>query len=326
MKIAVTGANGHVGINLCKSLLNKNHQVRALIHQNSLGIKNIPVEIVRGNILDLSSVQQFLKDVDVVFHLAARISITGDHDGMVMRINTEGTQNVLTGALESGVKRFIHFSSIHAFQQGPHDLTLDESRPLVDHVGFAYDRSKANGERAVYEAVKKGLDAVILSPTAIIGPADFQPSLTGKAVVDLYNHKIPALVPGGYDWVDVRDVITGAISAMEKGRSGEKYLLSGHWHSLKELSALIQEHSHRKIVDTILPVWLARIGLPFISLYSSWSRTQPLYTRESLTIIQEGSRMISNAKARKELGFDPRPLTDTIRDLMGWFREHGNIK
>jgi len=325
MKIAVTGANGHVGMNLCQSLLERNHQVRALIHQNTLAIKNIPVEIVRGDVLDGSSVHTFLKDVDVVFHLAARISITGDPDGMVNRINTEGTRNVLGAALESGVKRLIHFSSIHAFQQRPFDRTLDETRPLVDHVGFAYDRSKAEGERAVNEAVKKGLDAVILSPTAIIGPADFQPSLTGKAVVDLYRHKIPALVPGGYDWVDVRDVVTGAIRAMENGRKGEKYLLSGHWHSLKELSALIQEHSHRKIVDTVLPVWLARVGLPFISLYSKWSRTKPLYTRESLTIIQEGSRLISNAKARKELGFDPRPLTDTIRDLMAWFMEHGKI-
>ncbi|MCK9422047.1 MAG: NAD-dependent epimerase/dehydratase family protein [Bacteroidales bacterium] len=325
MRIAVTGANGHVGINLCKSLLGFGHQVNALFHRNSRGIKEIPVNLFKGDILDYQSIKLLLENVDVVFHLAARISITGDPDGMVTRINTEGTHNILNLALECGVKRFIHFSSIHAFQQQPKDKSLDESRPLVSQGGFAYDRSKATGERAVIEAVKNGLDAVILSPTAIIGPVDPQPSLTGKAIIDLYNHKIPSLVPGGYDWVDVRDVVSAAITAMDKGRTGEKYLLSGQWHSLKEFSTLIQEYSGRKIVGTILPLWLARFGLPFISIYSKMSRTEPLYTNESLTIITEGSRMISNAKACKELDFNPRPLSDTIRDMIDWLKESGNI-
>lgn len=325
MRIAVTGANGHVGINLCKSLLEIGHQVNALSHQNTRGIKGIPVNLFSGDILDSQSIKLFLEDVDVVFHLAARISITGDQDGIVMRTNAEGTHNILNLALESGVKRFIHFSSIHAFQQQPKDKSLDESRPLVGQGGFAYDRSKATGERAVIEAVRNGLDAVILSPTAIIGPADPQPSLIGKAIIDLYNHKIPSLVPGGYDWVDVRDVVSAAITAMDKGRTGEKYLISGHWHSLKEFSALIQEHSRRKIVNAILPLWLARFGLPFISIYSKLSRTEPLYTSESLTIITEGSRMINNAKACKELDFNPRPLSDSIRDMLIWLKENGNI-
>jgi dihydroflavonol-4-reductase len=185
--------------------------------------------------------------------------------------------------------------------------------------------SKASGERAVNEAINNGLDAVILSPTAIIGPADPEPSLTGKAIVDLYNHKIPSLVPGGYDWVDVRDVVSAAIVAMEKGRKGEKYLLSGHWHSLKELSAILQEQAGKKIVDTILPFWVARVGLPFISLYSILTRQEPLYTRDSLTIIHDGNRMINNSKARKELNFNPRSFSVTIRDMLLWFKEHKYI-
>ena len=326
MKIAVTGASGHVGVNLCKSLLDQGHQVKALTHHNIQGINKIPVHTVRGDVLDKKSLRPLLEDVEVVFHLAAKISITGDRDGMVQRINAEGTRNLLSAAIDLRVKRFIHFSSIHAFQQHPQHLPLDETRPLVELEGFAYDRSKAAGERAVMDAVKNGFDALVLSPTAIIGPADPEPSLIGTAVVDIYNHKIPSLVPGGYDWVDVRDVVGAAITAIDKGRTGEKYLLSGHWHSLQEFSGLIQLHSGRKTVNTVLPMWIARFGLPFITLYSQFSGTKPLYTSESLTIITEGNRMISNIKARNELNFNPRPLTDTINDFLIWLKANAYIQ
>jgi dihydroflavonol-4-reductase len=326
MKIAVTGANGHVGVNLCKALLEQGHQVKALIHNNNQGLKFIPVTIIKGDLLDKSSLITLLKDADIVFHLAAKISINGDPDGIVARTNFDGTKNMLSAAMECKVKRFIHFSSIHAFQQQPQHEALDETRPIVVDEGFAYDRSKAAGERAVMEAVRNGLDAFVLSPTAIIGPADPEPSLTGNAIIDIYNHKIPSLVPGGYDWVDVRDVVSAAITAIGKGRTGEKYLLSGHWHSLQDFSGLIQMHTGRKTVNMVLPMWIARIGLPFITLYSKISGAKPLYTSESLTIISEGNRFINNDKARRELDHNPRPLTDTIKDLLTWLKDNGYIR
>ena len=324
MKIAVTGANGHVGINLCKELAVRGHQVNALTHSQE--VRQLPVNMIQGNLLEKDSLKPLLENVEIVFHLAAKISIVGDPDGMVARINTEGTRNILAAARESGIRRLIHFSSIHAFQQHPQNQTLDETRPIVDKEGFAYDRSKAAGERAVMQAAAEGLDALVLSPTAIIGPADPEPSLIGNAVIDIYNKKIPSLVPGGYDWVDVRDIVEAAINAIELGRTGEKYLLSGHWHSLKEFSALIGELSGRKTVSGEVPIWLARVGLPFIQAYSLVSGTKPLYTSESLTIISEGSRMISNAKARKELQFNPRALRDTLSDLLSWLKLTGQIK
>ena len=326
MKIAVTGANGHVGVNLCKALLEQGHKVKALTHQHTNGLHHIPVTLIKGDVLDKESLKPLLTDIDVVFHLAARISITGDRDGMVSRINTEGTRNMVAVAKEYGIKRFIHFSSIHAFKQQPLSQPLDETRPLVENEGFSYDRSKAAGERAVMEAVINGFPALVLSPTAIIGPADPEPSLTGNAVIDIYNRKIPSLVPGGYDWVDVRDIVAAAISAIDRGRIGEKYLLSGHWHSLQEFSGLIGTHSGRKTVNTILPMWIARFGLPYIALFSKLSGTKPLYTSESLTIITEGNRMINNAKARTELNFNPRPLAETIEDFLRWLKENGKAQ
>ncbi len=325
MKIAVTGANGHVGSNLCKALLKKGYQVRALTHTHNKAIKDLPVELVKGDILDKESLKFFMQDIDYCFHLAAYISIKGDPDGMVWKINAEGTKNIVEVAQEQNTKRFIHFSSIHAFQQYPLNELLDETRPIVGSEGFAYDRSKAEGERAVHQAAANGLNAVILCPTAIIGPDDPEPGLIGKALLELYHNQIPALVPGGYNWVDVRDVVQGAISAMTMGKSGEKYLLSGTWHSLSELSQMVAKATGAKTPRTVMPMWVAKVGLPFITLYSNIAGVEPLYTKESLQIISEGSRLITNAKAKRELNFSSRDLEETIRDAFSWFREHGYI-
>ena len=159
---------------------------------------------------------------------------------------------------------------------------LMRHRPLVNNDGFAYDRSKAEGERIVREASKNGLDAVILNPTAILGPDDPQPSLTGKAVLQLYYRKVPSLVPGGYNWVDVRDVVQGAIAALERGRKGEKYLLSGTYCSLPDLSKLISTIGECKDPWDCYSFLACTCGLPFITAYSRISGTEPLYTRESL--------------------------------------------
>jgi len=325
MIIAITGANGHVGVNLCKSLLELGHEVRALVHKNAEGLEKSDVKIFKGDLLDKESLRPFLNGADVVFHLAAKISITGDSQGSVRAINTEGTRSMVELSREYNVKRFIHFSSIHAFRQEPHDKVLDENRPLVGDEAFAYDRSKADGERIVMNAAKEGFYAFVLSPTAIIGPMDYEPSLMGKALLQLYHHQIPALVPGGYNWVDVRDIVQGAIQSIEKGRKGEKYLLAGHWHSLPEVARLIEKYTGKKIVNTVMPFWLAWIGLPFITLYSRMSKRIPLYTSESLKIIIRGSKQISHEKAEKELGFNPRSIDETIKDVMKWFEINGYL-
>ena len=326
MNIAVTGANGHVGINLCLALQEKGHYVRALNHKNDFGLKHINVESFKGDLLNTDSLRSFLVDIEVVVHLAAKISIKGDPDGSVQKINVEGTRNILDLAIKSGIKRFIHFSSIHAFQQEPLDEVLDEMRPTVNSGAFSYDRSKAEAEKIVLASAKNGFDTIVLCPTAIIGPVDYEPSLTGKAMLELYNHQIPALVPGGYNWVDVRDVVDGCIAAIEKGRSGEKYLLSGQWRSLKDVATLITKHTGMKTTSVVMPFWIAQVGLPFITAFSKITGSEPIYTKESLQIIKNGNRNISNAKARSELGFNPRNLDDTIKDLFIWYRENDFVK
>lgn len=326
MIIAVTGANGHVGVNLCKRLLELGHDVRAFTHRHSSALKDIHPVLIQGDLLEPETIRPLVKGAEVVFHLAARISIAGDPDGDVYRLNAEGTRNILQAAREAGVRKFIHFSSIHAIRQKPLNELLDEERELVREDGFAYDRSKADGERTVLKAAREeGFDAVVLSPTAIIGPMDPEPGLLGQAFLQLYHGKIPALVPGGYDMIDVRDLVEAAISAIDRGRKGEKYMISGKWHSIGEIARIIERHTGRRLVKTEMPFWIATIGLPFILAYSKISGSVPLYTRESLIIIRTASRKISSAKAQRELGFRPRPVEATVTDLFDWFKGAGYL-
>lgn len=325
MKIAITGGSGHVGANLIRELVNKGHNIKSMYYNDDRAFYGLDVTPVKGNLLDPVSVNELIKGSEVVFHLAAQISITGDKDGQVFKINTEGTRNVCQACVDNNVGRLVHFSSIHAYNAKPFEAVLDESRKMVDETAFRYDFSKCVGENIVMDFASKGLDAVVLNPTSIIGPWDYKPSLMGQVFIKLYNRSLPALVKGGYDFVDVRDVAHAAILALEKGRKGEKYIISGTWKHISELAFLVEETTGKKSPRYTAPNWLAMTGLPFLNLYASLGHKQPLYTRESLDVLKNAHKNIDNKKARNELGFEPRPLRETIKDIYTWFKEHQYI-
>jgi dihydroflavonol-4-reductase len=288
-------------------------------------LAGLDVEKAQGDVLQPETLREAFEGADVVFHLAARISIEGDPDGQVRAINVEGTRNVVEACLGAGVQRLIHFSSFHAFEQAPFDQELTEDRPPVSESAFPYDRSKVEGEREVLAGIEQGLPAVILNPTAIMGPYDYGPSLMGEALLDLYGGKLPAMVPGGSDWVDVRDVAAAAIASVERGRSGERYLLSGRWTTVAELASLAAQMTGRRAPRLTTPLWLARAGVPVMHLFGRVSGKRPLYTHESLDRLVRSSRSVSHAKASRELGFEPRPLETTLEDTYHWFRSVGRI-
>jgi dihydroflavonol-4-reductase len=325
MKVGVTGASGHIGAHLTRALLNKEYSVRVLEHHDSRAIKGLDVDIVRGSLDDQKSLDHFCQGLDVVFHLAARISIGSNSFDSLYKVNVEGTKRVMTSCKKAGVKRFIYFSSIHALEHQPLNLPMDESRPLVKDSPQAYERTKSISTEWVLSQKTNHFEVIILNPTAVLGPLDHKPSLTGKLLIKMVRGKIPGLIPGGYNWVDVRDVAGAASNVVFKGKSGEKYILSGNWHSLKEYAEILQKVSGRKITKIVLPFWLARVGVPFIHIWSVIIGQQPLYTNESLDIVSEGNKNILNAKARKELGFHPRPLAETLRDSYIWFKENNYI-
>jgi dihydroflavonol-4-reductase len=326
LKVAVTGASGHVGSNLIRALIKQGHHVKALFYKDSRGFNGLEIETIKGDLMDKNSLHQLFDDCEIVFHLAAQISISGDKSGHVFNTNVKGTENVVNVCKDIGIKRLIHFSSIHALSQFPLNQVLDESRFMVKDSKLKYDYSKALSELVVLDAVKDGLDAVILNPTSIVGPYDFKPSLVGSAILRIFNRQLPALVPGGYDWVDVRDVADAAISAMNMGRSGERYIISGGWKSLLELGNIIKNQIHIEPPKVFLPTWIAYLGLPFLNVFAHLTKSSALYTKDSLYILGHNNKLISNAKACKELNYHPRPIETTLLDSYNWFKENNYLK
>lgn len=322
MKIAITGASGHVGANLTRLLIKQGHDLKVLYYKDNTAFSNLAVESIKGDILDTNSINKLIAGSEYVIHLAAFISITGDKNGKVFNINTQGTQNICEACIKYNIKRLIHFSSIHSFKAEPFDAILDETRESVGRKALAYDISKAKAESIVKEYVKKGLNAVILNPTSIIGPYDFKPSLMGSVLLKLFKGQLPALVSGGYDFVDVRDVAMAALLAIEKGRNGENYLLSGTWKKISELAAIAENISGVSAPRFTCPHWLAIISLPFLNLHARAKSSQPLYTKESLDVLRKAHRNISSQKATTELGFQSRPLEETIKDTLDWFTQN----
>jgi dihydroflavonol-4-reductase len=322
--VVVTGASGHVGANLVRQLLAAGRGVRVLAYGDTRSLEGLAVERVAGDVLDEGSLALAFRGAGAVYHLAAVVSIVGPQRGRVEAVNVGGTRNVVRACLAEGVGRLVHFSSIHAFSQLPLDVPLDESRGLSDAtLAPAYDQSKARAEREVLAGVERGLEAVILNPTAVLGPFDFEPSRMGSVLRDLRSGALPALVAGGFDWVDARDVSAAAIVAEERGRCGERYLLSGTYLSVAGLAALVAEVSGTRSPRLILPQWLLRGFAPLAELWSGISGSAPRLTRDSLTALRTGHPLIRHDKASAELGFTPRPLRTTIEDTLRWFSESG---
>jgi dihydroflavonol-4-reductase len=325
MITVVTGASGHIGANLIRALLARGRKVRALHHVSRQAIENLEVEIVSGDVCHPASLHEAFKGADVVYHLAARISLNMNDYPVLEPINVAGTQNVVQACLDCGVRRLVHFSSIHAFIQESIGKPIDESCPLVEPRNCPpYDRSKAAGEKEVQAAISKGLDAIIISPTAVIGPYDYEPSFLGEALLNLAKDKMPALVGGGFDWVDVRDVVQGAMVAEKIAPAGAKYVLSGHFASVQDLAIMVEKITGTPAPKLVMPRWLAFVGAPFLAGFAQLTGQRPLYTSASIRALRTGQN-VSHAKAARELEYKPRPLRETIADTVKWFRANGYL-
>jgi len=325
-KIGITGANGHVGANLVRRLLKEEYEIRVMQYHDHEAFDGLPVEVVKGDLNNVASLEAFCKQLDVVIHLAAKISIGSNSYERLTHVNIEGTKNLVAEAKKSGVKRFIHFSSIHSLSHHPLDVEMDESRSLSTASPIAYEKTKSIADEWVMKQHADNFDVIVINPTAIVGPYDYKPSLIGSLIIQLYKGIMPALIPGGYDFVDVRDVCDAVCNAVYQGRGGERYILSGTWKSLSDFAKLLGAVTDKKIEKVIMPLWVARIGLPFIYMHSKLTGQQPLYTSQSLTILQEGNKNICHDKAKKELGFVARPLAESLKDTFNWLKENNYLK
>jgi len=318
--ILVTGAAGHIGNVLVRELVNDGNDVRALIlpGEDAASLEGLSVEIAEGNVLDPQSLDKAMRGVDLVFHLAGIISIMPGQDEVMRRVNVDGTRNVLAAAQKAQVKRLVYTSSIHALSRDWKGK-IDETVPFdPDNQAGGYDRSKAQASLAVMEAVKQGLNAVIVCPTGVVGPYDYRGSEMGDLLHSWLRLRPHFLIEGAYDFVDVRDVARGQILACQHGKTGEVYILSGGRVRLMEMKQMVQDVLGKHSMTIKIPTWLAKFASLFTPLYYKLSRQVPKFTGYSLETVQSNSD-ISNQKAKKELGYSPRDLMTTIGDTVRWW-------
>ena len=317
--ILVTGAAGHIGNVLVRELLSEDRSVRALIlpGEDISSLAGLDIEFEEGNVLDTLSLDRAMEGIDIVFHLAGVISIMPGHNEWMRKVNVDGTRNVLQAAKKAGVSRLVYTSSIHALSRNWKG-NIDERVPFdPNNPAGGYDRTKAVASLAVLEAVKDGLDAVIVCPTGVIGPHDYRGSEMGDLLMDWLRKKLHFLVKGAYDFVDVRDVARGHILACDRGQTGEVYILSGWQIKVLELKKLVQEALGQRIIAVTVPMWMAKIGAKITPLYYRLTKKTPKFTNYSLETLQSNSN-VSCGKAKRELGYTTRNLTTTIKDTIRW--------
>ena len=330
--VGVTGASGHIGNVICRQLLEKGYRVKALYRTDRRSLADLEgkseIKLIQGDVLNPDDLAGFVGDCDVIINSAAYITIAGDPTGMVHKTNTQGPENLVKACRTAGaLKKIIHISSTHAVMEIPHNTPFDETRPYKQKGAFAYDYSKACGEQVIMDAIRsKFIEGCILRPSSVIGPFDFKPSEMGKAFLNFYNQTVPILPPGGYNFVDVRDVAGTIINAMDKGANGEIYLLSGRYHTIRELSRVIHKVTGRRVPSMAMPFWLMYILLPLVKLHGRIMKAAPVFTHEAIYALKHGHPGMVNRKAAEALGHTCRPLEDSVRDFYEWNRTNKIIQ
>ena len=329
MPIFVTGGTGFLGVNLVRLLVGRGHRVRLLARPNCnrLGLDSDLIEFSSGDVTDAESVRAAMRGCDQVYHLAAWVQISPWGSGAARRTNVEGTRNVCSAALALGVRRVVHTSSIATVAAGSFDKPADETAAWnlrTDHI--PYYRSKREAERVVLEHVDRGLDAVIVNPTYLVGPWDVKPS-AGRMLILVAKRRIRFYPSrGGINYVDVRQAATGHLLAMDRGRAGERYLLGGENLSYRSFAGR---------VAAIAGVPAPRRALPYAVVYplavagSTVGRLFPRTFRDAnLSVLHSAfvEHYVSSAKAHRELEFEATSIDQAIEDAIRWFVDHGYMK
>lgn len=319
MKVFVTGGTGFIGSNLVRLLLQEGYAVRALVRSNSCldNLKDLDLEIVQGNLID-TNFDQYLKGCKILFHCAAHYSLWKADKQRLEQYNIIGTRNVLAAARKAGVERTIYTSSVAAIGVKP-GIAVDETyQSSVENLVGYYKKSKYWAEQEALKAVKLGQDIVIVNPSSPIGPGDIKPTPTGDLILRFLQRKMPAYVNTGLNFIDVRDVAKGHLLALEKGKSGERYILGHQNLTLKEFLDLLAEITGFPPPQYNIPIWLpltvawvdetilTRFGKPpAIPLDGVKMSKQPMYYNAS--------------KAVRELGLPQSPIKIALQDAVNWF-------
>jgi len=321
----ITGASGLLGGNLAALLVAQGHAVRAT-RRGSTQVKHLdelPIQWVSADLDDVAALTEAFRGADVVFHCAAAVSVQRDVTPELERANVGGTEHVIAAVRAAGAGRLVHVSSVVAVGLSEDGAPCDETAAWnLDKLGLldAYAITKRAAEDRVNDAVRAGLDAVIVNPTYMFGPRDARPS-SGKLIIDLARRRVPGWTPGYNNFVDVRDVARGMIAAWQKGKRGERYILGGHDLTYREMMQTVA-----RVVGVAPP----RFKLPYpLARAVGWygdRREQrgkdALVNSTQIRYAYTDRFRFTSAKAERELGYAYGPLEDAIRDAVAWFRAH----
>lgn len=321
----ITGAAGHLGSTVIGMLKGKDCEVRGLILPEEQAEDTENVTFYKGDVTKPDTLRPLFENrygkETYVIHTAGIVDIQNAVSPLIYNVNVNGTKNILRLCREYGVKRLVYVSSVHAIPEGADGAVIREVASFApESVTGGYAKTKAEATEAVLAAAKSGLDAVVVHPSGIIGPFCSRGNHIVQLISDYISGKLPACVRGGYDFVDVRDVAAGCISAALRGVSGSCYILSNRYYEIKDILAMIRaEYGGRKL--PVLPLWAAKAAAPFFELYAKIRHIRPLFTRYSLHALS-GNDKFSHEKAAKDLNFRPRDLCVTIRDTVSWLKKH----
>ena len=319
--ISITGGSGHLGICLIELLLKQNYSVKALYKNNLPEIIHPNLTWIKGDVTDKHCIENLIKDTSILVHSASIISLGNKNRDIVYQTNVHGTEVTIEACLNANM-RMVYISSSNAVIEPENDAVLDENAPYKTKSDFLYGYTKAKSEQHIIKAVRtRNLDAVILRPTSIVGPPDYNPSHFGQTILDLHQGNIPALTTGGYNLVDIRDLSQTIINSFLKAKTGEIYLVGGHYYSLKEIAEMANPNKKTMLIPLDLLIVLS----PLFYIYNAIFKMRWPVTRESLIILKKAPKHIDSTKAISHLNHQIRPTKHTIDDLISWFKAENKL-
>ncbi len=318
----VTGASGFLGSHLVRALRRRGRKVRALVREGTFSgdLAMLGVEVIPGDVTDADGFAAAAHGATRIFHVAGFVSFLAEERKRLEAVNVGGVRNAVAAARSGGATTLVVTSSVAAVGGGSGPGEADERSPWHGDESLGYAATKRAGEQVALAASRKGLRTVCVNPSIVLGPLDPRPSL-GGAYVLLAAKGLSFCVGMVQAFVDVRDVAEGHVLAAEKGRPGERYILSGASVPMREFVSLCRAESGRPGRVFALPKWV----LPPAAVVAEWwadrRRVPPAFTREQARMARREAAF-SSAKARKELGWTARPLAETVKDTVAWFEEN----
>jgi dihydroflavonol-4-reductase len=324
----VTGATGFVGSHVARVLAEHGADLRLLVRPGSdlRNIENLKADHATGDLRDAASIERAMSGCEVVFHVAADYRLWVPDSEQMYQSNVEGTRAILDAAHKNGVRKVVYTSSVATMGFTVDGRSVDESSPVSLHkmIGH-YKRSKYMAEEVAAAAGKSGLDVVIVNPSTPVGERDIKPTPTGRIILDFLKKKFPAYVDTGLNLVDVTDCARGHLLALEKGRSGERYILGGENLTLKQILDRLAAITGLPSPTIRVPYFVAfATGIIDETITGRIRGREPRATIDSVRMGRK-KMFVSSTKAERELGWKPSPVDGALRRAVGWFRSNGYV-